>query len=121
MHRALVIACLCLLGCLAGAIPAAFAQGSITVDPAFRALTPPPRPQPDLAPRPLELPAGTPSPGLLGLGPNIQIAPTTLDSLDAQDPHAWLRGQEPSPFRTGEALETPVAADRLGATLTFPF
>lgn len=121
MRRALVIACLCLLSGLAATAPTAFGQGAIMVDPTFRALTPPPRPQPDLAPPPLELPLGTPSPDLLGLGPNIQIAPTTLDGLDAQDPHAWLRGQEPSPFRTGEALETPVAADRLGATLTFPF
>lgn len=103
--------------CLAVAV-AAHAQG-IRIDPEFRTLQPLPRPEPDLAPPLPEPPTPAPPRSLFGGG--VTAAPTTLDQLDQFDPHAWLRGDGGSQLYTGERLETPVPADRLGATVTIPF
>lgn len=93
----------------------------MTIDPAFRALTPPPRPELDLAPGPLELPPGVTPPARRSLLGNTTIAPSMLEQLDAYDPHRLLRDDLGTRLQTGERLEDPTPADRLGATLTFPF
>lgn len=93
----------------------------MTIDPAFKALAPTQRPELDLAPPPPVPPTGTmdvPRPSLFG---TATIAPSMLDQLDAHDPHRLLRDDLGTRLRTGERLEDPLPADRLGATLTFPF
>jgi hypothetical protein len=95
--------------------------GGMTIDPAFRALSTPQQPELDLAP-----PLPTPPPGVAD-GPRrslfgtATLAPNMLEQLDAHDPHTLLRDDYGTRLRTGERLEDPIPADRLGATLTFPF
>lgn len=93
----------------------------MTIDPAFRALTPPPRPELDLAPPPPVPPPGVAEVTRRSLFGTTTLTPNMLEQLDAHDPHTLLRDDYGTRLRTGERLEDPIPADRLGATLTFPF
>lgn len=106
---------------LAACVPLLAAAHSFAQAPGAdaRAFDAPPRPVPDLAPPRLELPAGTPRPGRLGLGPDIYLAPSMLEQFDSHDPHKVLEERGLGGGREGGP--STYLPERLGATLTFPF
>ncbi|WP_291297876.1 hypothetical protein [Elioraea sp.] len=106
---------------IASAASAQPTGGGMMIDPAFRTPAPQPRSDLDLAP-----PLPMPPPGVVettrrSLFGTTTIAPSMLERLDAHDPHRLLRDDLGTRLQTGERLEDPLPADRLGATLTFPF
>lgn len=115
MRRAVPPALLLLL-CSALPVPA---QAPIRIDPGFQGFGPAPSQVLDLAPPAPELPRDEARGAGLTLGFGASLAPSTLDQLDAHDPHRLLeRGHLGAGTATGLS---PYIPERLGATLTFPF
>ncbi len=104
---------------LALAAGAAAAQG-VTVDPAFKALQPPPRPELDLAPGPPEPPPSLTEGQRSLLLPNVVITPT-IPGEPRSVPLSDLFGDGHSMIYGGEVMENPMRDGRVGGTATIPF
>lgn len=114
MRHALAIAIL-MLACAGSGTTA---RGPIMLDQAFTGFGPTPAPEPDLAPPAPEPPRTAPPATGLRLGFGGVLSPSTLEQLDAHDPHRLLESRPGDGMATGLSSYLP---ERLGATLTFPF
>jgi hypothetical protein len=104
---------------LALAAGAAAAQG-VTVDPAFKALQPPPRPELDLAPGPPEPPPSLTQGQRSLLLPNVVITPT-IPGEPRTLPLSDLFGDGHSIIYSGEVMEDPLRDRAVGGSATIPF
>jgi hypothetical protein len=96
------------------------AAAQVTVDPAFRALAPPPPPALDLAPGPPAPPPALAEGQPSRLLPNLVIAPV-VPGQDRRLPVSDLFGDGHSMIYGGEVMEDPIRDRRLGGAAAIPF